>query len=184
MIETTMPAAEVNLADVHIDERMSYEFAFHLLPTVAEGEVTNVFDSLRNIITKNEGEIFDEEAPERFDLAYKIVQNIEGKNRKFESAYFGWLRFKMESSNLEAIITDVEAVPVILRQLIVKLTKDDEAHPFRFHEAIKDVKIVTTIDTEATTKAVLEEVSAEEPKKTEVDEVALENALEKDVELK
>jgi ribosomal protein S6 len=177
MIETTMPATEATLATVHEDERTSYEFAFHVLPTVAEGEVSNVFDSLKNIITKNDGEIFDEEAPERFDLAYEIVQNIEGKNRKFEVAYFGWLRFKMESSNLEATTAEIEAVPEILRYLTVKLTKDDEANPFRFHEAIKDVKIVTTIDPVA-------DEASDDAKIDEVDEVALENALEKDVESK
>jgi hypothetical protein len=41
MNETTMPAAEVNIAGNEL-ELASYEFAFHILPTVAEGEVTTV----------------------------------------------------------------------------------------------------------------------------------------------
>ena len=96
-----MPAAEAAAATAGSDdERGSYELAFHVLPTVAEGEVASVFETLKGIITKDGGEIFDEEAPERFDLAYEIVQNIEGKNRKFSSAYFGWVRFKADAAKI------------------------------------------------------------------------------------
>ncbi|NIQ05862.1 MAG: 30S ribosomal protein S6, partial [Candidatus Korarchaeota archaeon] len=60
----------------------SYELAFHVLPTVAEGEVPTVFATIKDHITNNGGAIFDEEAPERFDLAYEIVKYLEGRNRK------------------------------------------------------------------------------------------------------
>ena len=76
MSETTMPAAEA--APVLLDdERNAYELAFHILPTVAEGEVPGVFDSIKALITKDKGEIFDEEAPERFELAYEIVKHMD-----------------------------------------------------------------------------------------------------------
>ena len=47
MSETKMPAIEAKTADER--ELISYEFAFHILPPVAEGEVTNVFDKLKNL---------------------------------------------------------------------------------------------------------------------------------------
>ena len=78
MSETTNPATEVNTREL-----VSYEFAFHILPTVAEGEAAGVFDKLKNNITKLGGEIKDEESPKRFDLSYDIVRYLEGKNRKF-----------------------------------------------------------------------------------------------------
>ena len=99
MSETTMPAVEASEALLE-NERGGYELAFHILPTVAEGEVQSIFDSVKSLITKQGGEIFDEETPQRFELAYEIVRHLEGKNRKFTSAYFGWIRFKTESKHV------------------------------------------------------------------------------------
>jgi ribosomal protein S6 len=147
-----MPAAEAN-------ELMSYEFAFHVLPTVAEGEVTNVFGVIKAHITKNGGEIVGEEAPERFDLAYDVEKYLEGRNRKFSSAYFGWVRFKAEPAKIEVIIEEVKGVKELLRHLLIKLTRVEEANPFRFHESIASTH-VATIDVDEVVEVVEGEVVA------------------------
>jgi len=138
MSKTDMPAAEAN-------ELNSYELAFHVLPTVAEGEVATVFESLKALITKQNGEVFDEEAPERFDLAYEIIKYLEGRNRKFTSAYFGWVRFKATPESIEEIVEGVEGTKELLRHLLTKLTRIEEENPFRFHEAL-DVPVVEEVD--------------------------------------
>lgn len=173
MTETTMPAVEAN--DGVFDERNSYEFAFHVLPTIAEGEVVDVFESIKAHIAK-EGEIIDEEQPERTDLVYPIVKSMEGKNRKFTSAYFGWVRFKLEGEKLAGLTDELLLTPMLLRHLLVKLTALDEAHPFRFHENRKSVKIVERVheDTE-----LLNEVLTEAEEDAEVSEEALDESLEK-----
>ncbi len=151
MSETKMPAAEAN-------DRMSYELAFHILPTVAEGEVARVFDSIKAHITKNGGEVFYEEAPERFDLAYDVEKYLEGRNRKFSSAYFGWVRFKAEPAHVDAIMEEVKGVKELLRHLLIKLTRIEEANPFRFHESIVSTRVVN-IDVDEVAEVVDEEVA-------------------------
>jgi len=161
-----MPAAEAV-------ERNSYELAFHVLPTVAEGEVSGVFDSIKSLITTNGGELFDEESPERFDLAYDIVKHIEGKNRKFSSAYFGWVRFKTEAEAIAVITEELDTDIHILRHLLIKLTKVEEANPFRFHEAMAAEKTVRTVDEAPAKKEKAEEKDEEveeESDDTETDE--------------
>ena len=189
MSETQMPAAEAEVV-TDAPERVSYELAFHVLPTVAEGEVPTVFAAIKDTITKAGSEIFDEETPERLDLAYEIVEHIEGKNRKFASAYFGWLRFKTEASHIAKITSEIEARSDILRHLLIKLTRAEEEHPFRFHEALKEAKMVTTVEESSVipdvTTVSSEEAPATEHKETEesgeVDEEALDEALKnKDV---
>jgi ribosomal protein S6 len=140
MSDTKMPAIE---AEVRTDEQelVSYELAYHILPTVAEGEVTAVTSSLKDLITKAGGQIFDEEAAERFELAYEIDKYLEGKYRKFTSAYFGWTRFKLAPLTLAALTEGVDEHKQLLRFLLVRLTKVEEASPFRFHEALVDTKI-------------------------------------------
>lgn len=146
MSETQMPATEATLASER--ELMSYEFAFHVLPTVAEGEVPGVFESLKALITKAGGEIVSEEMPQRFDLAYDIVKYLEGKNRKFSSAYFGWVRFKLDAAALTALTEDIEDVKEILRYLLIKLTRVEEENAFRFHDALVHKKVHTITDEE------------------------------------
>lgn len=175
MAEITMPAAEVN-EGVYTDEVKSYEFAFHILPTVAEGEVPDVQSKIKAHITNAGGAIFDEEAPERFDLVYPIVRHLEGKNRKFTSAYFGWIRFRLPSEKLEAMRTELGDETDILRSLLLRLTKIEEGNPFRFHEHRKSLKMVEVVDGEAEP---MKEVLTETETPAIVEEEALNESLER-----
>src|SRR3990167_9389112 len=166
MSETIMPAAEASSTSEV--EFTSYEFAFHVLPTVAEGEVPSVVDSFKALITKAGGQIFDEEVAQRFDLAYDISKYLEGKNRKFSSAYFGWVRFRLPASALNELTEEFDGQKEILRYLLVKLTKLEEQNPFRFHESIADRKVRTII---------VEEI-AEDAEVVEADEATIEAEAE------
>lgn len=165
-----MPAIEAEDMELDSKEPQAYELAFHILPTIAEGEVNQVLESIKDLIKKEKGEIFDEEAPERFELAYEIVKHIEGKNRKFKSAYFGWVRFKATPADVVVLNEEIAINNAVLRHLLVKLTKVEEENPFRLHEALREQKIVQNFDesdndddiSEESTDSESEEV-AEEP---------------------
>ena len=148
-----MPAIE---AEVRSDEQdvASYELAYHILPTVAEGEVMTVENELKDLITKAGGEIFDTENAQRFELAYEIDKYLEGRYRKFNSAYFGWTRFKLAPAALTALTEHVDEHKQLLRFLLVRLTKVEEANPFKFHEALVDTRIKNIdLDVELATDA-------------------------------
>jgi ribosomal protein S6 len=161
MAENTMPAAEVN-AERYTDEVTSYEFAFHILPTVAEGEVPEALSQIKAHITNHGGQIFDEELPERIDLVYPIVKHLEGKNRQFNSSYFGWIRFRLEGEKLGALQEELRIESNILRFLLIKLTKVEEANAFRFHEHRKSLKMVEVVDEGAIVAPVKEHTETEE----------------------
>ncbi len=170
MSETQMPAVEVT-QDLEL-ELQSYEFAFHILPTIAEGEVQGVFDALKAHITKAGGVIALEEVPQRFDLAYEIVKYLEGKNRKFSSAYFGWVRFQLDAQSLAHLTEEMDGVKELLRYLLIKLTRVEEEHEFRFHDSIVNKKVYTIADEEI----VAEEEVAQEVAE-EIEEVAQDEAV-------
>lgn len=111
-----------------------YEFAFHILPTVALEEVPSVFGDIKTLVDREGGRITQEEAPQNFDLAYTVVKHTEGKNYKFNHSYFGWIRFEMESSKLEHLKTEIAHEGRILRSMIVRLNKDEIEHPFKVFE--------------------------------------------------
>ncbi len=129
-----MPAAEAER------EFIAYELAYHVLPTVAEGEVSAITAELKALITGAKGEIFDEETAERFELAYEIEKYLEGRYRSFGSAYFGWVRFRLDPASLATLMEEVDAHKSILRTLVVRLTKAEEQNPFRFHESVAELK--------------------------------------------
>jgi ribosomal protein S6 len=173
MSKESMPAAEAEL-DTNV-----YELAFHVLPTVAEGEVTTVVDTIKAHITAHDGTITNEEAPARFELAYEIVKHLEGRNRKFTSAYFGWVRFTVAPDQVEAINAEVEAIKEVLRSMTIKLTKIEEENPFFFHEAMATPKEETI---EVPAEEVTETTEATEDKASADDNASGNEASETETE--
>ncbi len=173
MAEQNMPATEAQGS--YADEARSYECAFHILPTVAEGEVPQALEGIKAHITAVGGSIFDEELPERIDLVYPIVKHLEGKNRKFTSAYFGWVRFTMNPEHMEHLLEELGHDTNVLRHLLIKLTKEEEAHPFRYHEARKSLKMVETVNEGDTVGEAPVEAETAAP----VEEKALDASLER-----
>ena len=162
MTENKMPAAEVEDV-VGEQELAAYELAYHILPTVAEGEVTSTSDELKVSITKAGGTITGEESAERFELAYEIDKYLEGKYRKFTSAYFGWVRFTLTPAALAQLTEVIDEHKLLLRYLLVRLTKVEETNPFLFHEALEHT-MVRTIDTDDVDGIVVEsDLSVETP---------------------
>lgn len=147
MTENTMPVTEAEGVAME-PERASYELAFHILPTVTEGEVPEVVNDIKKYIADAGGAVQDEEAPEHFTLAYEIEKYLEGKYRKFTTAYFGWIRFTLEPAAVAELVAEVEGHKRVLRHLCIRLTKAEEANPFRFHEALARDTSVETIDTD------------------------------------
>lgn len=160
MSKETMPAADA----------AHYELAFHVLPTVAEGEVADVFTSLKSAIETAGGTVTIEEEPKRFELAYEIIKLLEGRNRKFTSAYFGWVRFTLEPAQLEEVTEIVEGTPQLLRHMVIRLTKAEEANPFMFHQAL-DTPEEDEVDAEEDEDKQTDEVDAEEDGKEAAEEV-------------
>ncbi len=174
MNTVTMPATEAE-TDANALEQMHYELAFHVLPTVAEGEVSSVVEMLKGLIKTAGSELTIAEAPERIDLAYEIDKMIEGKHRRFTSAYFGWLRFKLPAVAIPALAADMSGQASLLRHLLIKLTKTEVLNPFYFHESLKNEKLVTSVEESEVVPDITTTKSAEDfsaPKsETEVKEV-------------
>jgi len=175
MADNIMPATEAN-GGGYTDEVRSYELAFHVLPTVAEGEVGDTVSKVKSLIGEGGGKIFDEESPERIELVYPIVKHLEGKNRTFASAYFGWIRFTGEGGMMAHLEEELRATGTILRFLLVRLTKEAEAHPFKFHEHRTSLKMVEVIDEEA---EVVKETLTEKEESAPVKDAELSASLEK-----
>ncbi len=101
-----------------------YELAFLVSPTISEEKVAEQATRIRAIVEKKGAYILSEEFPKFRQLSYVLTKPLGGKNEKYSSAYFGWVKFESGSDTLADIKTDVEHEGGIVRFLIVKTDRE------------------------------------------------------------
>ena len=171
MPEETIPAIDTQDEDM-TDEVVHYECAFHILPTVADEEVQSVVDGLQLLVTRSGGSVIGAEVSERYDLAYEIAKAVAGVNRRFNAAHFGWMRFTLAPSSLDAVIVEVKQKPEILRYLVIRLTREEAQKPFSILDASRARE-------QANDKSTIIEREARGEETGEVSEGLLDESLEK-----
>ncbi len=148
-----------------------YELGIHLLPSLSEADVQIEFSKIKSNIEKLDGEIISESIPRMFNLAYEIPKTLKAQKKWYETAYFGWVKFELDSSKLAVFEKFVKELEDTLRYLIVKTVRentlvakdilpnyDDEVNP----------KEVDVIDTAVATEEVV--VGAVEETVSDTDE--------------
>ncbi len=105
------------------DETAVYELAFHIVPQTPEEGLGAVVEKLRAIIGK--AEFIAEQAPEKKNLAYTIIISHTGKREKFDTAYFGWIKFATRRDAIPAIEQGVRAAKEVLRYLLVETVREN-----------------------------------------------------------
>lgn len=101
-----------------------YEVGFLLLPTLPEEKMPEIMANIKGIIEKSGGEIISEEAPKMRPLAYEMSKLIQTKNTSFDHAYFGWVKFEIESAELSSVKKSIESMDEILRALFIKTIRE------------------------------------------------------------
>src|SRR5210317_1807305 len=92
-----------------------YELGYHLLPTLSDEEVQKEAESFKSLIEKIGGSLVSEEAPKPMHLAYEMVKKQEGKNAKFDTSFFGWIKFEISADDVLSVKEEVDANKNVLR---------------------------------------------------------------------
>lgn len=100
-------------------EKAFYEIGFLLRPELTELEVSQEVSKIEKILTELEGERIEEELPKLIKLAYPI--------EKKESAFFGYIIFKMPSKEVALIPERLKFEKNILRYLVIKRSRESLA---------------------------------------------------------
>ncbi len=111
----------------NIDDRMSvYEIGYLVAGSVALEKVSEEAEKVVGIIKKAGASIIAEELPHLEQLAYTMrVKTVSGSYEKYDHAYFGWVKFELSSSLVEAVKKSVELVPTVLRMILLVTTKEN-----------------------------------------------------------
>lgn len=118
---------EVSFGDNESEEAEDgvYEISYIIVPSVGNDGLASEVGKIKAIIEKNSKSIISETFPEMKELSYEMVKHVLGKNQKFDSGYFGWVKFESSADNIKNIKKAVEEIHSILRFLIVKTVREN-----------------------------------------------------------
>lgn len=93
-----------------------YEVGFLLMPALAEEKLLQTFAAIKEVLVNNGAAIIGEGFPKSRPLAYPI--------KKFESAFFGWLKFESNSEALTTLREFLKNNSEVIRFLLVKTVRE------------------------------------------------------------
>lgn len=176
--------SETETANAQADTRL-YELGVNLVPTLEE-KIEAAFENIKSIITTNGGAITADSKPALIELAYTMGKNIDSKWYRYNTAYFGWVKFTAEASVIAELQEEFDLNGDILRYMVLKTTPeaatsaqdlaeairgDKEAEPVAAEEAEAEI---APVDADVVADEVAEEVVAEDKIDQAIDELVVE----------
>lgn len=108
------------------DRKSVYEISYLLVPNLSEDQLGTEIESINKIIDSGDSSIIMEGKPERQDLAYTIRRKtVAGSYEKYDSAYFGWVKFETSSASIETIKKQIEILPSVIRMLVITTVREN-----------------------------------------------------------
>lgn len=150
-----------------IDDRV-YEISYILDDKLSEQEAVSKAESIKSAIATLGGSFIGEESPYLRELAYEMIRVQNNTNIRFNSGYFGWIKWSGEGQAIKKLDHDLGLDETVVRFLIVKTVKENTVFTKRVApvklEDLKDNETDDQIDT--TVSPELEEVRDESKTET------------------
>jgi len=109
-----------------------YEVGYLLVPTISEEELPVNYGNLKELITTLGGDAIADEMPKMIGLAYPMYKTLQNVINKFDSAYFGWMKFSMDPEKVLELDKKLKLDPSIVRFLLIKTVKENTVAAKRF----------------------------------------------------
>jgi len=142
-----------------------YELGYHIVSTVAEENLPKEVETLKAQVLSDGGSLVSEGEPKLINLAYSMTKSVADIKKKFNTAYFGWLKFETKSELMPMIKKAVDLNPHILRYLLIKTVRENTLYVPKLNsikvgekEVPKAKKSVKTEETKATSKKDIEDI--------------------------
>jgi ribosomal protein S6 len=101
-----------------------YEIGYLIVPSIPEEKVAGEIRAIKDILAKHKVEVIADEMAALRPLAYTMVKKIGTVNRRFDSAYFGWIKFEAAPVEVRLIEKEVKEVESILRLLLINTVRE------------------------------------------------------------
>ncbi len=111
-----------------------YELGVQIVPDIGEEKVAEVWADLKSIVSKAKGTELSEGSPELVDLAYTMVKHVAGKNKRYDTAYFAWVKFEVNPEAIANMNELSEANQYVLRSMIIKTVRENTLFGHKYSE--------------------------------------------------
>lgn len=112
-----------------------YELGYLLVPTISLEDVPITYGNLKELISSFGGVAIADEMPKIMPLAYAMVKVVANVRNKFNTAYFGWTKFIMDSDKVLELKKKLDLDPSFIRFLLLKTVKENTIAAKRFVRA-------------------------------------------------
>ncbi len=102
-----------------------YEVGYLLVSTIPEERVGEVYSNMKDTIATLGGELIADEMPKSIGLAYSMVKVVANIRHKFNTAYFGWVKFEMEREKIGELKAKLDLDVNVIRFLITKTVREN-----------------------------------------------------------
>ena len=113
-------------------EAKVYELGYLLVPTLEGEKVPAVYGDLKELVGSVGAEIIADEMPRMINLAYSMSKVVTNIRNKFNTAYFGWVKFAVDSEKLLELKNRLDLDPNFIRFLILKTVRENTIAAKRF----------------------------------------------------
>jgi ribosomal protein S6 len=150
------------MTENNTDRNAIYEIGYLISSAVPEENVSAEADSVKKIITDAGATVIAEELAHKVQLAYTISKKtVAGSYDNHDEAYFGWVKFEVDSGLIENIKKAVENHSKVIRMLLISTIRENtylgkKAPAFVTTEkvAVEDKKDVTPVSIEEMDKSI------------------------------
>ncbi len=110
---------------VSADKMTVYEIGFHVATTLPEEKLPAEVTAVKDVLSGAGAEFISEEFPKLVSLAYTIVKKTQNGTKKYDNAYFGWVKFEVASEKIADIKISLDKNENLVRYIIVKTVREN-----------------------------------------------------------
>ncbi|MCB9805989.1 30S ribosomal protein S6 [Candidatus Nomurabacteria bacterium] len=107
-----------------MDKVTLYEVAFNIIPTLGDDGATKTFEQAKKAVEKVKVETLIESSPALLPLKYTMSKTVDSKKQKHNTAYFAWVKFDADPSQIESLKEELDHITGILRYMVIKTEKE------------------------------------------------------------
>jgi ribosomal protein S6 len=110
---------------VKTDKATVYEVGFHIVPAVSPENLPKEVDAIKATLGGMKATIISEEFPKLRNLAYTMVKAIGPARHRYDTAYFGWIKFECSPESIADLNKAMDGNEKVLRYLVIKTVKEN-----------------------------------------------------------
>ncbi len=114
-----------NMNENNAENKRVYELGYLFVPTLSSEEVPALYTAIKDMMASFGGSFISDDMPKLIPLAYPMVKVISNVPSKFDSGYFGWVKFFMDPEKVLELKKKLDLDVSVIRFLILKTVKEN-----------------------------------------------------------